>query len=454
MLIGTFTERPSQDPKLLAKPFGDLMLSNSEFDPVIGSELYHRYLSEKVLAEEVGFDAVMLNEHHSTPFCMGNVMNIEAAILARISQRAKIVLIGNVLPIHEDPLFLAEQLAMIDVISKGRLVTGWVRGNGRESITHNVPTPYNWDRYQEAHDFIKAAWTKPGPFRWEGDFFQYRYVNPWPRPYQQPHPKMFIPGALSRNTVKWAAERGYPYIQLATDLEPTKSSFEYYRQVARETGYEAGPQHLGYMFKVHVEATEELAEATARKYLRGVSNIFIEGNEGVVDDTTSANRKSAKVAPWNRPALPVVLRNLPGMTQTNNLLPTAQTYRGRDGGQLRGAAQLAAARNSAPAAGAGSFEDQVRRYSINYGTPKTIMPRIRHILETLRPGTAVIWDGEGTMTHEDTERSFRLLGQEVLPQMREIAKELGLTGPFETDTTAGVPEREDLSRLAIPIART
>ncbi len=137
----------------------------------------------------MGFDAIMLNEHHSTPFCMGGVMNVEAAILARITSKVKIVLNGNVLPIWEDPLWLAEELAMIDMISRGRLVTGWVRGTGRESVAHNAHPPFNWERFQEAHDFIVKAWKEPGPFRWEGEHFQYRYVNPWMRPYSSHTPR-------------------------------------------------------------------------------------------------------------------------------------------------------------------------------------------------------------------------------------------------------------------------
>ena len=90
-------------------------------------------------------------------------MNVEAAILARITKRAKIVLLGNVLPIWDDPLWLAEELAKIDMISRGRLVSGWVRGTGRESVAHNAQSPYNWERFQEAHDFIVKAWTTPGP---------------------------------------------------------------------------------------------------------------------------------------------------------------------------------------------------------------------------------------------------------------------------------------------------
>ena len=116
MFIGYFTERPYQDFEsgwvgATGREIEDLGMTNGDYDPKIGAELYNRYLDEKVYAEEMGFDGLMLNEHHSTPFCMGGVMNVEAAILARITKRAKIVLLGNVLPIWEDPLWLAEELA-------------------------------------------------------------------------------------------------------------------------------------------------------------------------------------------------------------------------------------------------------------------------------------------------------------------------------------------------------
>ena len=159
MFIGHFTERPYQDPEsgyfgATGKSIKDLTLSNEIYDPMLGSDLYNRYLDEKIYAEEMGFDGLMLNEHHSSPFCMGSTVNVEASILARITNKAKIVLLGNVLPIWDDPLWLVEQLATIDMISKGRLVSGWVRGTARESVSHNSPPAYNWERFQEAHDFI------------------------------------------------------------------------------------------------------------------------------------------------------------------------------------------------------------------------------------------------------------------------------------------------------------
>ena len=417
MFIGYFTERPYQDPEsgyfgATGRNLMDLGMSNASYNPRLGADLYNRYLDEKVYAEEMGFDGLMLNEHHSTPFCMGGVMNLEAAILARITHRAKIVLLGNILPIWDDPLWLAEELAEIDMISRGRLVTGWVRGTGRESVAHNAAAPYNWERFQEAHDFIVDAWTRPGPFRWEGEHYHYRYVNPWARPYQAPHPQIWIPGVMSRNTVAWAAKHRYPYLMLATELQPTVESFAYYDQVAKEEGFEAGTQHRGYLFKVHVDETEELAEQAGRKYVQGPSNPFLEGNQG-------------EVRPF--------IQNLPGLTQRNNLLPTMKSFaaaasRGRADQHLKEQAQ-----NAPPPPPTDTYLDQTEKMSIISGTPDSVIPKIRHVLETIRPGTIFFWDGDGAMDHDDAMRSLRLMGEEVLPAVREMGKELDLKGPFEVD---------------------
>ncbi len=425
MFIGHFTERPYQDPK--SGVFGttsapaDLELSNEVYDPKVGADLYHRYLDEKLYIEEMGFDGIMLNEHHSTPFCMGGVMNVEAAILARITQRAKIVLLGNVLPIWDDPLFLAEELAEIDMISRGRLVTGWVRGTGRESVSHNAQPPYNWERFQEAHDFVVKAWTTPGPYRWEGKHYNFRYVNPWAKPYQDPHPQIWIPGVMSRNTVKWTAEHRYPYVMLATDLEPTRQSFDYYAEVAKENGYEAQSQHRGYLFKVHVDETEELAYETARKYVSGPPNPFLEGNQG-------------EVRPF--------IQNLPGMTSRTNVLPTAGNLAAlRARGRVQ--AQPTLDKPSEPEDEArdnfGSYENQLERYTIITGTPDKVIERVKHVLDYLRPGSIFFWDGDGSMSHDDTMRSLKLMGEEVLPAIREYSDELGLKSPFEVSTYTNEP---------------
>jgi len=412
MLIGHFTEQPWQDDKtnLMGARNTTLDISNQLYDPEIGSELYNRYLDEKLYAEEVGFDGLMLNEHHSTPFCMQGVTNVEAAILARQTNRVKIIVLGNILPIWDDPLWLAEELAMIDMISRGRLVSGFVRGGGTESISHNAPPTYNWERFQEAHDFIIKAWTTPGPWRWEGRHYEYRYVNPWAMPLQKPHPPIWIPGVVSPSTTQWAAQHRYPYVMLATKLDITKDMFQLYRDTAAACGYQAGTQNLGYMVKVHVEETEAKAEEVGRKYLTGVANPEIAGNPG-----------EYLVKPW--------LQSPPGLS-------SRQAARRRL--EILGAA-AASGPDSRGATIFAPYEEQVKNLSIIAGTPKSVLPKIRHILETLRPGSLIFWDGDGAMTHEDQMRSLKLMGEEVIPAVREMGKELELFSPFEVDPATGQP---------------
>ena len=114
-----------------------------------------------------------------------------------MTKRVKIVLLGNPLPLAENPVRLAEELAMIDMISKGRLVSGFVRGGGQEQLATGVNPAFNRERFEEAHDLIVKTWTQPGPFRWEGTHYQHRVVNPWAVPLQKPHPRIWIPGVLS-----------------------------------------------------------------------------------------------------------------------------------------------------------------------------------------------------------------------------------------------------------------
>ena len=417
MLIGHFTEQPWQDDAsgLMGTQGTDLALSNDLYNPALGAQLYNRYLDEKVYTEEVGFDALMLNEHHSTPFCMQGVTNVGASILARITNKAKIIILGNVLPIWDDPLWLAEQLAMIDMISHGRLVSGFVRGGGRESFAHNSPPHHNRERFEEAHDFIIKAWTVPGPWRWEGKHYHYRYVNPWARPLQQPHPPIWIPSTVSVETVKWTAEHRYPLVLLATKLEPTLEAFQLYHDTAAESGYQSGTQNVAYLWKVHVEETEEKAEEVGRKFLSGVSNPFLAGNEGKVN--------------------PAIM-SLPGHTSrtSRKLSATAFGPTGRFG-----RTRLNSSR---------SFEEQVEDNTIITGTPKSVLPKIRSVLEYLRPGSVFFWDGDGAMSHEDQMRSLRLMGEEVLPAVREMGKELELFSPYEVDPATGRPVEEPATTAA------
>ena len=150
-----------------------------------------------------------------------------AAILAATTKRVKIVILGNPLPLTENPVQLAEELAMIDMISKGRLVSGFVRGGGQEQLANGVNPAFNRERFIEAHDLVQKTWTVPGPFRWEGTHYQQRVVNPWAVPLQKPYPRVWIPGVLSKETVIWTAQQRYPYIALNTSIEATQDDLRH-----------------------------------------------------------------------------------------------------------------------------------------------------------------------------------------------------------------------------------
>jgi alkanesulfonate monooxygenase SsuD/methylene tetrahydromethanopterin reductase-like flavin-dependent oxidoreductase (luciferase family) len=397
-----FTEQPmSAYDEKAGLDFGAtaLMFSNKYFDPVAGSRLYNEYLEQYKLAEEVGFDGIMLNEHHNAPFCMQAKCNVFASILAAMTKRVKIVLLGNPLPLSEDPLRLAEELAMIDMVSKGRLVSGFVRGGGQEQLAAGVNPAYNRERFEEAHEVIIRAWTETGPFRFEGNHYHHRVINPWAVPLQKPHPRVWIPGVLSKETIIWAAKVGYPYIALSTEIEATKKIWELYDKVAAENGHSGGPEFRGYLQRMHVAETEEKAMANARQFM------WMQGEfTGLAHPVWSS--PSGYFSPAMRKAF----------------------------------VEYAVGRRSNPRGAA--FEDQIQNQQIIAGTPKTVIPKLRRLLEETRPSIIGFWANDGFVSAQDSRTCIRLLGEEVLPAVREIGKELGLWSPFEANspTSRAFPE--------------
>lgn len=405
MHIMYFTEQPmSAYPAEEGLKFGAtaLMFSNRHFDPVAGSRLYNEYIEQYRLAEAVGFDGIMLNEHHNAPFCMQAKANIFASILAAITERVKIVILGNPLPLAENPVRLAEELAMIDMISKGRLVSGFVRGGGQEQLATGVNPAYNRERFEEAHDLIIRAWTERGPFRWEGTHYQHRVVNPWALPLQQPHPRIWIPGVISRETVIWAARHRYPYIALNTTVEQTQRIWKLYDDTAAEAGFEGGPAYHGYLKQVHVAETDEKALENARQFT------WMQGEfTGLAHPV------------WSTPS---------GYSSPEN---------------RRGFVEFSVGRGSSPRRRP-SFEEQIRDNMIIAGKPETVIARLGQVIEQTRPGILSLWANDGFMTHEDSMTCIRLFGQEVLPAIRELARKLDLKSPFEAETPVSLACSTDL----------
>ncbi|MEX0683382.1 MAG: LLM class flavin-dependent oxidoreductase [Dehalococcoidia bacterium] len=379
-----------------------LLHSNRYFDPTEGSRLYDERLEEYQLVEEVGFDGIMLNEHHTAPFCMSPRINLFAAILARITKRVKIVLLGNPLPIWDNPVHLAEELSIIDMISHGRLVPGFVRGGGVENIQANTNPIFNRERFEEAHDLVIKAWTERGPFRWEGKHYQFRVVNPWATPLQKPHPRIWIPGVASKETVIWAAEHRYPYLGLNTNFDLSQKIKEIYTETARSVGYEPGPENFGQLLQCHVADTAEKAEQNAREFM------WMRGEfTGLAHPV------------WGSPS---------GYGSRSN---------------RKALIEIAAGRR--PMVSAPPIDQRRLEHTFVWGTPDEVIKQLRTVLDNNRVGILALWGNDGKINHEDSVRCIELLGKEVLPAIREYARELGLKDPFEAGAPVGLDQSPPLN---------
>ena len=252
-----------------------ITFSNSNYDPVLGAELYHRYLDELEYADSLGFDGVILNEHHQNAYGLMPTPGVLAGALARTIKKAKIAILGRALPLLNNPLNVAEEYAMLDNLSRGRFIAGFVRGIGAEYHSTGVNPTESQDRFNEAHDLIVRAWTEPGPFRFVGRYYQFEYVNTWPRPYQTPHPPIWIPSQGSSTTIKWAAQRRYTYCQTLSPIATVARFFQLYREEAEKAGYQASPDQLAWSNSIYVGDTDAKAIKEAKPHLEALANRFL-----------------------------------------------------------------------------------------------------------------------------------------------------------------------------------
>lgn len=186
------------------------------FDPVRSNEVYNTYMDQLEFADELGFDAIGVNEHHQNGYGIMPSPNLIAAGLARRTNNAAIAVIGNSIALYNPPVRVAEEFAMLDCISGGRLLAGFPVGTPMDTnFTYGQIPALTREKYAEAHDLIIKSWTSDEPFAWNGEYTQLRYVNLWPRPIQQPHPPVYIPGGGSIETWDFCLDHDYNYSYLS-----------------------------------------------------------------------------------------------------------------------------------------------------------------------------------------------------------------------------------------------
>ena len=345
---------------------------NSLYDPVRGHELYREYLATLALAEPLGFDGVCVNEHHQNAYGLMPSPNLMAAALTQLTRRIRIAVIGDALPLYNPPLRVAEEYAMLDVLSGGRLIAGMVIGSGPEYFSYQVNPTEARERFREALDLIIKAWTTPGPFLWNSPHYFFRYVNVWPRPLQQPHPPVWIPGIGSLETIDLVAQRRFAYMGLPYfHIETNKRVFDRFREACQRYGYQPKPEQMGWGVAVYVAENDRQAydefwphfQYFVRNCLKGI---------GLIP---------------------------PGYTSERSMLAIARSRNAFLSPEL-------------------SWREIESGYYAIVGSPATVRDKLLHCLEYLGVGVLMLGFQAGSLPHELARKSLHLFSREVLPALK------------------------------------
>jgi alkanesulfonate monooxygenase SsuD/methylene tetrahydromethanopterin reductase-like flavin-dependent oxidoreductase (luciferase family) len=344
---------------------------NKYYDPKKGHALYQRYLSELVIADQVGFDAVVVNEHHNTAYSMMAAPNLIAAAVIPQIKNAKICVWGTP-PNLEYPNRLAEEYAMLDVMSEGRLEVAFPLGTGMEYWANPINPATARDRHREAIDIILQAWTQDGPTTYYGDFYTYRYLNPWPRPYQKPYPPCYIVGTGSQETIDLAAKLGFGYSSVFVTKQRALELNQNLRRLAAEHGHHIRPEQLPVQVIAYVAETKEKAEQEAVEHLR----YFFED----------------------------ALRTTPTFLAPPGYLSVAE---------LKKRAALADKLH-----GAFNFDNINESFFVAVGTADQVVGQLEEWGERLGTNHFNILGAIGNMPHWKVVKNLNFFGQDVIPRMR------------------------------------
>jgi alkanesulfonate monooxygenase SsuD/methylene tetrahydromethanopterin reductase-like flavin-dependent oxidoreductase (luciferase family) len=360
------------------------------FDPRTGADLYHRYLDEWALCDDLGIN-IMTNEHHATATCADSVCTIPMAILARETKHVRLLALGMPIGNRNDPIRIAEEYATIDVISRGRLDMGFVKGVPFEIAPANTNPAELTERFWEAHDLILTAMTShDGPFSWEGRHFQYRSVNVWPRPWQEPHPPVWMPVGSAESAAE-AAARGITIGVLNTGWVRTPAIFTAYRDKARACGHEPTPDRLAYMALI------------------GVGDSRDEGRR-FADQILDYSRTSGIVAPQ--------FANPPGYASAR---ASAAMLKG--GGAMAARATRVQTKDGRPINPRTMSVDDAIDAGLSFaGTPDDVFDQLRAFYDHVGGFGHLLMMGQGGLiSHDDTVKNLTLFSKKVLPRLADLS---------------------------------
>lgn len=349
-------------------------LPNSLFKAERCREIYNNQLTQYELAEELGFDGVFIPEHHNSAYGMTPSPNLFAAMLARRTERMQIGVLGNALPLYGNPVRLAEEHAILDVVTGGRLISGFVVGAQPEYFGTGLNPAEARGRFREGLDLILRAWTEDGPFEHIGEYYKYRYVSPWPRPYQQPHPPVWIPGVGSVETIEFVAERGFTYCGVPFfAAEAVEQNYSLFRRHWVSRHGTPSPGNLSMLSPIYVSDTDAHAREEYETAVWYMARRLMTGQGLVAPGYMSVES---------------TLRFMKIVGQ--DMLVTAQ-----------------------------SWEELLEKHYVIAGSPATVANHLIQRIERLGAGNVVAFFNFGNLAPELVTQSMELFGKEVMPLVKE-----------------------------------
>jgi alkanesulfonate monooxygenase SsuD/methylene tetrahydromethanopterin reductase-like flavin-dependent oxidoreductase (luciferase family) len=355
-------------------------IPSSLYDPAKGHALYNTYLDELEYAEELGFDGIGVNEHHANGYGLMPSPNIMAATLSRRTSRAALVVLGNSIALYNPPIRVAEEFAMLDVISGGRLVAGFPVGTSMDTnFCYGQIPALTREKYQEAHDLILRSWAEDEPFAFNGRYTQLRYANCWPKPIQK-NPPIFIPGGGSLETYDFCLDYDYVYCYLSfSGYKRAKQLMDGYWQRVADRGKDMSPYRAGFAQTIVVAESDAEAERDYRQHIDYFYNRCLHVYPGFAD------------APGYR---------------------TIRTLQANVTSQMT--------REALGDVSAMSWQRLVDDGYVIAGSPDTVTARMRELITTLRVGNIFCLIHVGDMPRDKCDRSTRLFAEEVMPRLRDV----------------------------------
>jgi alkanesulfonate monooxygenase SsuD/methylene tetrahydromethanopterin reductase-like flavin-dependent oxidoreductase (luciferase family) len=355
------------------------------FDPEVANGVYHEYMDQLEFADEVGFDGIGVNEHHQNGYGIMPSPNIIAAGLARRTSEAAICVIGNSIALYNPPIRVAEEFAMLDVISGGRLVAGFPVGTPMDTnFTYGQIPALTRDKYAENHELIMRAWAEDEPFAFDGKYNQLRYVNCWPKPIQKPHPPIYIPGGGSIETWDFCLDHDYNYSYLSfTGYVTGKSLMDGYWDRVSARGKDESPGRAAFAQIICTADTDAEAEELYAEHILYFFNRCLHVYPGFSDPPGYRTVNTIKAGKLNQ------------FRKEAQHLFTSLTWK-----------------------------DLVDGGFVIAGSPETVRERMEEMIKSLRIGTVFCLMHMGNMPDWKTRYSTQLFAEKVMPSLRDIWPEL------------------------------